>query len=48
MYYNNHLSKLCVLQQLGLRVVLVDCGATKMIDVYEGKRKREIRSGDGQ
>lgn len=48
MYYNNHLSKLCVLHQLGLRVVLGMCRFMKMINVYDGKCEREIRSGDRQ
>lgn len=48
MYYNNHLSKLCVLHQLVLRLVLSVRRVMKMINVYEGKGEREIRSGDRQ
>lgn len=47
MYYNNHLSKLSVLHQLGLRVVLGMYRVMKVMDgVYEGKCEGEIRSGD--
>ncbi len=48
MHYNNHLSKLSVLHQLGLRVVLGMCRVMKMINVYEGKCEGEIRSGGRQ
>lgn len=48
MHYNNHLSKLSVLHQLGLRVVLGMWRVMKMINVHEGKCEREIRSGGRQ
>lgn len=45
---NYHLSKICVVHQLGLRVGLEMCGTMKMIHVYGGKCEGEIRSGDRQ